>query len=121
VYLRYHLYAMSESARLLATTRREVGLTQAELARRLGTTQSAIARLERRGSNPTVATLDGALRAMGRRLELASAERPPNIDETLLVSNLRRTPAERLHRFTSWHRSITQMREAARRSREQAS
>jgi transcriptional regulator with XRE-family HTH domain len=111
---------MSESARLLAASRREAGLTQAELARRLGTTQSAIARLERPGSNPTVATLDGALRAMGRRLELASAERRANVDETLLVANLRRTPEERLRRFTSWHRSIRRMREAADRSREQA-
>ncbi|MBV8956736.1 MAG: helix-turn-helix domain-containing protein, partial [Solirubrobacterales bacterium] len=39
------------------------GITQRELARRLGTTQSAIARLESANSNPTVATLQRVLNA----------------------------------------------------------
>jgi transcriptional regulator with XRE-family HTH domain len=108
---------MSESARLLATTRREAGLTQAALARRLGTTQSAIARLERPGSNPRVATLDSALRAMGRRLELGSAERPSEVDETLIARNLRLTPAERLRQFEHWHDDMQSIRGAAARGR----
>jgi transcriptional regulator with XRE-family HTH domain len=48
------------------------GLTQAELAERIGTTQSAIARLESgRGSHsPSLATLQKYARALGCRLEL---------------------------------------------------
>ena len=50
---------------LIRDARRAAGLTQAELAARLGISQSAIAKLEREGSNPTVETLDRVLRAHG--------------------------------------------------------
>lgn len=48
------------------------GLTQAEIARRIGTTQSAIARLESgRGKHtPSLATLRKYARAVGYRLEV---------------------------------------------------
>ena len=52
--------------------RTAAGLTQAELAERIGTTQSAIARLESgRGSNsPSLKTLQKYARALGCRIEL---------------------------------------------------
>ena len=52
--------------------RSAAGLTQAELAERIGTTQSAIARLESgRGSHsPSLATLQKYARALGCRIEL---------------------------------------------------
>ena len=52
--------------------RATAGLTQAELAERIGTTQSAIARLESgRGSHsPSLATLQKYAHALGCRLEL---------------------------------------------------
>ena len=53
---------------LLAQTRRDAGLTQAELARRLGISQPAVAQLERYASNPRIATLERALRAVGAEL-----------------------------------------------------
>ena len=43
-------------------------LTQAELARRLGTTQSAVARLEGGGVSPSFATLRRYAEATGSRL-----------------------------------------------------
>jgi len=48
------------------------GLTQAEIARRIGTTQSAIARLEsgRGKHSPSLATLRKYARAVGYRLEV---------------------------------------------------
>ena len=52
--------------------RARVGLTQAEVAKRVGTTQSAIARLESgaRKHSPSVATLQRYARALGFRLEI---------------------------------------------------
>ena len=55
--------------------RAAAGLTQAEVDRRMGTTQSAVARLESgRGKNaPTLATLRNYARALGYRLEFRLA------------------------------------------------
>jgi transcriptional regulator with XRE-family HTH domain len=52
--------------------RAESGLTQAEIARRIGTTQSAVARLESGSSkhSPSVATLQKYARAVGCRVEI---------------------------------------------------
>jgi transcriptional regulator with XRE-family HTH domain len=77
------------------------GLTQAALARRLGITQPAIARLEAAGDEVTVATLRRALNAMGRALVLRSEKRPSSVDETLLLP--RATPAERLDVFERFY------------------
>jgi transcriptional regulator with XRE-family HTH domain len=87
---------MSESATLVRSARNSAGLTQAELAHRLGTTQTAIARLERRGANPTIATLRKTLGAADHRLELAAVPRPSSVDLPQLIRHMRMTPAERL-------------------------
>ena len=52
--------------------RAEAGVTQAELARRIGTTQSAVARLEsgKGKRSPSLATLRKYADALGCRLEL---------------------------------------------------
>jgi transcriptional regulator with XRE-family HTH domain len=52
--------------------RAETGLTQAELAACIGTTQSAVARLEAPGSghSPSIATLQRYARALGYRLQV---------------------------------------------------
>lgn len=52
----------------LIRARTAANLTQAELARRLGTTQSAIARLEGGGVSPSFATLRRYAEATGTRL-----------------------------------------------------
>lgn len=46
-------------------------LTQAELAERMGATQSAIARLESGRSKPSTATLEKVARATGTQLKIA--------------------------------------------------
>ena len=84
---------------LIRAARQAEGLTQAELARRLGITQPSIARLEAAGDEVTVATLQRALNAMGRALELTAVQRPSSIDETMLIESLKLTPGERLERF----------------------
>ncbi len=55
---------------LLRKAREAAGLTQMELARRLRVTYQAVQKWERAGANPTVATIQRVLRALGHRLEL---------------------------------------------------
>ena len=50
--------------------RTEAGLTQEALAERMGTTQSAVARLEGGGVSPTVETLRKYAKAVGKRLRV---------------------------------------------------
>lgn len=57
---------------LVRDARTSAGLTQAELARRSGTSQPAIARYEAGTTSPSVVTLDRVLRAAGRRLEISA-------------------------------------------------
>lgn len=61
-----------DTAELLRDARRSAGLTQAELARRAGTSQAMVARYETGVASPTVRTLQRLLRAVGRELELSS-------------------------------------------------
>ena len=60
-----------ELARALIAARMAAGLTQAELASRMGTTQSVIARLEAGRVQPTTATLQRLARATGTHLKIA--------------------------------------------------
>jgi transcriptional regulator with XRE-family HTH domain len=102
---------------LVAEARRGAGITQTELARRLGTTQSAIARLERPGSNPTVAQLDRAIAGAGRRLELTVVSPSGNVDESLIVEQLKLTPAERLRAFEAAYADAREIALAGARAR----
>lgn len=54
----------------LADLRSMSGLTQAEVARRMGTSQAAIARLEAGGQSPSMGTLQDFARANGFCLEI---------------------------------------------------
>jgi ribosome-binding protein aMBF1 (putative translation factor) len=58
-------------AAAVIAARAHAGLTQAQLAERMGTTQSAIARLEGGKSKPTTATLEKLAAATGTRLRIA--------------------------------------------------
>jgi transcriptional regulator with XRE-family HTH domain len=87
---------------LLRDARRTAGLTQAQLAERLGVSQSEIARLERRGANPRLDTLDKAIAATGHSLDLNLGP-SPGIDETMIAADLRLTPEERLRKFESFY------------------
>jgi DNA-binding XRE family transcriptional regulator len=55
---------------LLRAAREDAGLTQTELADRLGITQQAVSRAEQWTSNPTVGLMRRWLRTCGYRLEL---------------------------------------------------
>ena len=92
--------------------RHAAGLTQAQLAAKLGTTQSAVARLEADESNPSIATLARAVDACGQELVLAIEKHTsPSVDDSLVAGRLRLTPAERIKSFD---RNYANLRELAR-------
>jgi transcriptional regulator with XRE-family HTH domain len=104
-----------EAGALIRRSRERAGLTQAELARRLGTTQSAVARLERPGSNPRVDTLERALLATGRSLSIGSTRPKSSIDEGQIIERLKLSPAERLATFQMSSRNMRRLLEKASR------
>jgi transcriptional regulator with XRE-family HTH domain len=55
-------------AKAIIDARNRVGLTQAELARKMGTTQPVLARLEGGRARPSMRTLERLARATGTRL-----------------------------------------------------
>lgn len=59
-------------ASLLIRLRSEAGLSQAELAKRVGTTQSAIARMESGKVIPRLESLRKIARACGKTLEITA-------------------------------------------------
>lgn len=101
---------MHAAARLIREARSAEGLTQAELGRRLGISQAAVAQLERPAVNPTVTRLDEVLRAVGRQLVLHAEPATDNIDETLLARNLRMSPLERLDALETAARELAELR-----------
>lgn len=126
----------------LAKTRRDLGISQAQLAARLGTTQSAIARLEGDRLSPSLRTLESAYAALSQRLLLvAVAGRPaytlrsPSpgllvaegritrydaghadaVDMTQIHAARALSPAERLDRLAAGVRGLDDLLEAVRR------
>lgn len=106
---------------LLRQTRKDAHLSQSELAGRLGVSQAAIAKLERRGSNPTVDTLDQVLWATGHRLTLSAPARKPGVDESLIRQQLELSPAERLRRLDRHIHEVRRLVAAGERARERHS
>src|SRR5438105_2327096 len=66
------ILAAAERARAvvkaLAQARERAGLTQAEVARRMGTTQPAVARLERGEADPRLSTIERYAEVVGWRV-----------------------------------------------------
>ena len=58
-----------ELLRALAKRREELGLSQTEVAARMGTSQSTLARLEQGNANPTLATVARLAKALGQKVE----------------------------------------------------
>ena len=118
---------ITSAAAKLALARSAARLSQAELADRCGTTQSAIARLERGETNPTIATLARVAAAAGCAI---SIELTPlshadpvvdrykqDVDRTLLRENLRRSVDERLRSLGMWQLSLQALTRATTTAR----
>ncbi|MGH2723895.1 MAG: helix-turn-helix transcriptional regulator [Actinomycetota bacterium] len=83
------------AARVLREARARAGLTQAEVARRAGLPQPAVARIERGGGIPRVDTLERLLRACGASLAV-EPRLGMDVDRKEIRDLLRLTPSERL-------------------------
>ena len=94
--------------------RRRAGLSQRQLARRTGTPQPSISRIERGLVSPTVDTLERLIRACGMELEPIDRPGENDVDRTLIWENLRLTPADRARlAVLQWNR-LEAFRRAAR-------
>jgi transcriptional regulator with XRE-family HTH domain len=102
---------------LIRATRLRRGLSQERLARRAGTRQSAISRLEADEVSPSVETLDLLMRAMGERLEIGGGEPQRDYDPLHLQATRARTPSERLGLGISWNRMAGRLAAAGREAR----
>lgn len=79
---------------LIRAARSEAGLTQRQLAERLQTTQSAVARWEAGGDVPRLDKLDQILRACGIELDLRF-RRHSDVDRALIRQHLAISPSSR--------------------------
>lgn len=95
--------------RLLREARVRHGLSQERLARRAGTTQSAISRIEQERGSPTVKTLAELLRLVGEDLVLGVEKRDAGIDPTLIDERLKMTEDERLDYGISFADQVIEM------------
>ena len=99
---------------LVRTARRRAGLSQRALARRAGTAQSVVARIEAGDVSPTWDTLTRLLEASGFTLDAAlvigPAEQTHMLDDVPRI--LRLTPEERLEEVANFTRFIGAARRA---------
>jgi len=102
---------------LIRSARLRHGLTQARLALRAGTTQTAISRLERGQRSPTVETLRRLLLVLGEDLDLGTRPLRGEHDPAHLRAERALTPAQRLERAFAWMRLNSELRAAGRRAR----
>jgi transcriptional regulator with XRE-family HTH domain len=106
---------MDGAGSMIREARRAAGLTQAQLARRMGITQPSVARIEAAGDNVTMATLKRATAAMERTVILQVTAPPDSgVDESQLLELLELSPVERLRAFTASHRNLERLKEKAR-------
>ena len=102
------------SGGLLREARLRAGLTQRELARRAGTSQSVVARIEQGRSDPSTATLARLLAAAG--FELRAELTPIGVADTHMLGDVPRilslTPEERLLEV----RNVSRFEASARRA-----
>lgn len=80
---------------LIREARHRAGISQAELARRVGTSQPAIARYERARAMPDLATLHRIVEACGFDLRLTLGERDAQRSAAERAA-IERTPEQRL-------------------------
>lgn len=77
-------------AQLIYDARTAAGITQSDLAERMGTSQSAIARLEGGGGLPSLATLQKLARTLGLRLRVELTPRSEVVDVKAMQAEIQR-------------------------------
>ncbi len=90
----------------LASERRGAGLTQSDLAARMGTTQSVISRIESGRVTPTLEMIERYARALGRPLTLVFGAAEENPSREALRGRVRRVLGDYV--FDPWDRNPTE-------------
>ena len=100
--------------KLLGIARRRAGLSQRHLAKRAGTAQSVVARIELGETSPTLKTLDRLVGAAGFELELGLSPKPVADPQLLddVPRILRLTPEARLREIANLSRFFGAARRA---------
>lgn len=121
------MYSVQEVHHLVQDARKQAHLTQRELAERVGTSQSAIAKLEQGTTNPTLDTLARCAAATGFALRIELVPLPSqdpvvarykqDVDRTLLRENLRRPIDDRLRTLSEWQTAGAELQRATREAR----
>lgn len=96
---------------LIREARRRAGLSQRDLAERVGTTQSAIARLESGATEPSFARVERLLRACGLELRPAVVAADDS-DWSVAAGNLALDPEARVRQ----HQAAVRFAEAGRQA-----
>jgi transcriptional regulator with XRE-family HTH domain len=102
------------AASLIRAARTSAGLTQAQLAQRMGVQQPVVARLERARSDPRFSTVVRALEAAGQGI-YAAARGGAQVDEAQIEAHLRLSPADRLRLFERSYANVRGLVARARR------
>ena len=113
---------------LLQAARISAGLSQDEIAARCGTSQSAIARLERGTGNATVSTLVRSAAAAGYKISITLVPLPEpdpvierykaDVDRASLREARSRSVTERLQSLGEWQLSLRELAAATRAARQ---
>jgi transcriptional regulator with XRE-family HTH domain len=121
------MYRIQEVHRLLQEARERAALSQRELAKRVGTSQPAIAKLEQGTTNPTIGTLARCAGATGFALRVELVPLPSHdpvvelykrdVDRTLLRENLRKPIDDRLRTLSEWQEAGGELQRATREAR----
>ncbi len=93
----------------LRAVRLRHGVTQRSLARRAGTTQAAISRIESGAESPSFERFEQLLLVLGERAALRTIPLEHGLDPGALAHGRRMTPAERLAESASWNLVATQL------------
>ena len=105
-------------AELVRTTRERKHLTQRRLALRAGTSQSAIARIERGDEEVTWPRLRALMLAMGEEPVLSSRPVASRYDARDLLRDRMMSPESRLAHGIAFNEFCTELAVAARRAKE---
>jgi transcriptional regulator with XRE-family HTH domain len=93
----------------LKAARSRHGVSQRSLARRAGTTQTAISRIETGLESPSFERFTQLLLALGERPVLAVAPIALDVDPAHLAHGRRLTPQQRLAESASWNLVATRL------------
>jgi transcriptional regulator with XRE-family HTH domain len=97
------------AAEVIRSARQKAGLSQTELAARLGSKQSVVSRWETGADEPRLSTLERVLRACGFSIALV-VEPEEFVDRSQIRQQLAQTPDQRLESVVNLSRLLASAR-----------